>query len=296
MGGLEARRVRDRRHQPEHGARERAVDDLAVRVRPLDDVDAPARVRGEVGRVACDHADRCVMREALMADGAGGRGDDDQAGDLSRTEERVRSPLSSRPPLARCTRWLWGRRRHPIQQLNSAQGCEQIVGLMIASLRWTMLLAFGLTLSCGGGGDEGEGGESEGGESTTGPEVMTCAELPEGSIVLAGFIDTDEPALSIGLARPSGDDCTPPQWSGALVLPADVVPGTYDLSEAAPSLYIRDYFIGDCMNGQSGPVEEFTTGTITVLSVAADCVAAEIDAMTSNGDGYFGVFAAEPRP
>ena len=83
VGGLDAVGVRVWGHQPEHGvgARERLVDDVDVAVRPLDDLDALAYVRGKAGGVAHDHADRLVavehVAQNLVADQAGGRGDDD---------------------------------------------------------------------------------------------------------------------------------------------------------------------------------------------------------------------------
>jgi hypothetical protein len=73
VGGLDAVGVRIRGHQPEHGvsARERLVHDVGVAVRPRDDLNTLAGLRGKDRLAAAEQ-----VLENLMADEAGGRGDD----------------------------------------------------------------------------------------------------------------------------------------------------------------------------------------------------------------------------
>ena len=83
VGGLDAVGVGVGGHQPEHGvsARERPIDDVGVAVRPLDDLNAIAGLRRKAGGVTHDDADRLAaagqVLEDLVADEAGGCGDDD---------------------------------------------------------------------------------------------------------------------------------------------------------------------------------------------------------------------------
>jgi len=59
-----------RRAEPEHciGPSERRVHDAGIAVRALDDLDALARLRREVGGVAHDHAKRLAGVEQVLED------------------------------------------------------------------------------------------------------------------------------------------------------------------------------------------------------------------------------------
>jgi hypothetical protein len=83
IDGLGALGAIVRGHQPEDsiGTCERVVDDLAVAVRSLYDLETPARLRGQARRVAHDDANRLIAAEEvledLVADLAGRSRDDD---------------------------------------------------------------------------------------------------------------------------------------------------------------------------------------------------------------------------
>jgi hypothetical protein len=80
---VERRRGPVRRCDPEHrvSVGERSIDDRRVTVRSRNHLDALECLRRQARRIADDHADRLVGRERsiedLMADQAGGGGDDD---------------------------------------------------------------------------------------------------------------------------------------------------------------------------------------------------------------------------
>lgn len=170
--------------------------------------------------------------------------------------------------------------------------CDEfaVMSLIDSAVRRLVPVMFALVAGCGGGtaDDDDDGGE---------PAEMTCAPLPAGQVVLRGTIEADPDALAIRVVEEGGDDCVPVLWSGTLRLPKDVAPGTYDLSEALPSLYVKEYALGNCMGNESHGVDLFATGTVKVLSVG-DCVAAQIDAETVDEFGgatpYRGAFAFEP--
>lgn len=128
---------------------------------------------------------------------------------------------------------------------------------------------------------------------------MACAELPDDLPQLRASIEPDEPAITISMAHEQKLEClTDNMWTGTLQLPENIAPGTYELSESPPSLYVRDFQILSCMGSQSYGIDMYATGTVTITSVAADCLAGEIDAETVDADDsneFRGAFAAEPR-
>ncbi|HEY0133571.1 MAG TPA: hypothetical protein VGB85_05810 [Nannocystis sp.] len=150
------------------------------------------------------------------------------------------------------------------------------------------LLVLTLVLACG----PDEKDEPE-------PEVMHCAELPEELGVLRAIIDLDESAITIAIADETNLECSGPstRWTGRLQLPPDIAPGAYALSESPPSLYVFDYTIPSCMGSQSFGIDRYATGTVTISSVQAGCVAGEIEAVDEADDAntFKGAFAAEPR-
>ena len=155
--------------------------------------------------------------------------------------------------------------------------------------RTSPLLLMTLVFGCG---PEDEKEEPE-------PEVEYCAELPEGAYVLQSSLEPDEPAITIAVAEVSSSECgAATHWNGTLLLPADIAPGTHTLSEDPPSLYLYEYTIPSCMGSQSFGLNQYATGTVTISSVAAGCVAGEINAASfSDGGGdtpHKGAFAAEP--
>lgn len=89
-------------------ARERLGDDVDVVVRSLHDLDALARLRGKPGGIAHDHADGLSavedVVEDLVADLAGGSGDDDH-GNLRGNEEA--EPRPPKTPVTLADRQLY---------------------------------------------------------------------------------------------------------------------------------------------------------------------------------------------
>ena len=89
VGGLDAAGAGVGGNQPEHGVgtRECPVDNTKVAMRPLHDLDTLPCLRGKAGRVAGDHPDRLPgaedVAQDLVADQAGGRGDDDHVAFLN---------------------------------------------------------------------------------------------------------------------------------------------------------------------------------------------------------------------
>ena len=104
-----------------------------------------------------------------------------------------------------------------------------------------------LILACGP--DDKNDGTAEGG--TTGSGEMTCAELPAGKIVLDASLDAGEPPLTIAVTSWIDMSCGLRSWNGTLRLPEAITPGTYDLSDQSPSLFVDEDAVGTPQSQQS---------------------------------------------
>lgn len=161
-----------------------------------------------------------------------------------------------------------------------------------------------LILACGP--DDKNVGTAEGGTTedsdttggvTTGSGEMTCAELPAGKIVLDASLDAGEPPLTIAVTSWIDMSCGLRDWNGTLRLPEAITPGTYDLSDQSPSLFVDEEAVGTCAEQQSAGVAQFMLGTVQILSITADCIVVDLNADVEVTDGtaatYRGVFALD---
>lgn len=182
------------------------------------------------------------------------------------------------------------------------------------NLAYLRLVPLALLLACGPddkndttadggstGGDASTGADASTGGASTGAVTtggeMTCAELPAGKIVLDASLDATEPPLTIAVISWIDKSCGLQAWTGTLKLPEDVTPGTYDLSDQPPSLFVEDEAVGTCEEQQSAGVAEFMVGTVEVLSSTDDCLVVELNAdravMGGMAATYRGVFALD---